>query len=58
MRPIKRCDVPLFLAEQYPLDELMAALDNHMNDPNNCVQGALLSPLTQAKNGNGRIHYE
>ena len=39
---LRRAIVPV--AEQYPLDELMAALDNHMNDPKDRVQGALLSP--------------
>jgi len=39
---LRRAIVPV--AEQYPLEELMAALDNHMNDPLDRMQGALLSP--------------
>jgi len=39
---LRRAIVPI--AQQYPLDELMAALDNHMNDPQDRVQGVLLSP--------------
>lgn len=39
---LRRAIVPV--AEQYPLDELMMALDNHMNDPQDRVEGTLLSP--------------
>ena len=39
---LRRTIVPV--ADQYPLDELMEALDNHMNDPQDRVQGTLLSP--------------
>jgi hypothetical protein len=39
---LRRTIVPV--AEQYPLDKLMEALDNHMNDPQDRVQRTLLSP--------------
>ena len=39
---LRRAIVPV--AQQYPLDELLEAIDNHMNDPQDRVQGSPLSP--------------
>lgn len=52
---LRRTVVPV--AEQYPLDELMAALDNHRNDPRDRINGSITSPTSGKKRRMVMVEY-